>query len=82
MDFGDGVNDIIYLKGWGVKELLEYKIFNRWGEVVFETGYINVGWNGSYKSVLQNNEVYVYKVLVKNWKDEEQLLEGHIKLIR
>ncbi|PCI94945.1 MAG: mannosidase [Flavobacteriales bacterium] len=79
---GDGVNDIIYLKGWGIKELLEFKIFNRWGELVFETEDINVGWNGYYKGVLQNNDIYVYKVMVKNWKEEEQTLEGHINLMR
>ena len=79
---GDGVNDIIYLKGWGIKELLEFKIFNRWGEVVFETDDINVGWNGFYKGVLQNNDIYVYKVMVVNWKEEEQTLEGHINLMR
>ncbi|MFB0925411.1 MAG: gliding motility-associated C-terminal domain-containing protein, partial [Vicingaceae bacterium] len=79
---GDGVNDIIYLKGWGIKELMEFKIFNRWGELVFETDDIDVGWNGYYKGVLQNNDIYVYKVMVQNWKEEEQTLEGHINLMR
>ena len=79
---GDGVNDVIYLQGWGIKELIEYKIFNRWGELVFETDELAVGWNGYYKGILQNNDVYVFKVMVKNWKDEEQTLEGHINLMR
>jgi gliding motility-associated-like protein len=79
---GDGVNDVIYLQGWGIKELIEYKIFNRWGEVVFETDELTVGWNGYYKGILQNNDVYVFKVMVTNWKNEELTLEGHINLMR
>lgn len=79
---GDGVNDIIFIKGWGIKEVLEYKIFNRWGELVFETDDELVGWDGYYKGVLQNNDIYVYKVQVIDWRDEEQVLEGHINLVR
>jgi gliding motility-associated-like protein len=79
---GDGVNDIIYLEGWGIKEVLEYKIFNRWGELVFETDKKEVGWNGYYKGVLQNNDVYVFKVQVVTFKEETQSLEGHINLMR
>jgi len=79
---GDGVNDIIYIKGWGIKELIEFKIFNRWGELIFETDDENVGWNGYYKGVLQNNDIYVYKIMVISWRDETQTLEGHINLMR
>lgn len=79
---GDGVNDVIYLKGWGIKELLYFKIFNRWGELVFETNDINVGWNGYYKELLQNNDTYTYKAVVKTWKNEELEGVGHINLMR
>lgn len=79
---GDGVNDVIFLKGWGIKELIEFKIFNRWGELIFETNDENIGWDGYYKGVLQNNDTYVYKVMVTDWKDNSQTLEGHINLMR
>lgn len=79
---GDGINDLIFVEGWGIKELLEYKIVNRWGEIIFETTDLSKGWDGKYKGEVQNNDVYVYKVLVKTWRDEEKSKEGYINLIR
>ena len=79
---GDGNNDLIFVEGWGIKELLEYKIFNRWGELVFETNDLSVGWNGYYKGMLQNNDVYLVQVRVITWKDEEKSFEGYINLMR
>ncbi|MBI2280817.1 MAG: PKD domain-containing protein [Bacteroidetes bacterium] len=79
---GDGVNDIIYAKGWGVKELIEFKIFNRWGELIFISTDLEIGWDGYYKGVLQNNDIYVYKIQALTWRDEVQALEGHINLMR
>ncbi|MDF2435989.1 MAG: large protein [Bacteroidota bacterium] len=79
---GDGVNDIIYVKGWGIKELKSFQIYNRWGELVFESNDIELGWNGLYKGILQNNDVYVYKVRATSWADKELTKEGHINLLR
>ena len=84
---GDGNNDIIYVKGWGIKDLVSFQIYNRWGELVFETSDINVGWNGFYKDVLQNNDVYTYKVVAKMFTADENVdkteeLQGHINLMR
>ncbi|MBL4586389.1 MAG: gliding motility-associated C-terminal domain-containing protein, partial [Flavobacteriales bacterium] len=44
------------------KDLIEYKIFNRWGEELFFTQNVDEGWDGRFKGVLQNNDVYVYKI--------------------
>lgn len=79
---GDGVNDVIYAKGWGVKELIEFKIFNRWGELIFISNDIEIGWDGYYKGILQNNDIYVYKIQALTWKNETQSLEGYINLMR
>jgi len=79
---GDGVNDIIYVEGWGIKELMEFQIFNRWGEMMFESNDKAIGWDGYYKGVLQNNDVYAFKVRALTWRDETQTLEGYINLMR
>ncbi len=78
----DGINDIVYVEGWGIRELLYFQIYNRWGELLFETTNIEEGWNGYFNGVLQNNDIYVYKVKVLTWLDEEIFKEGHINLIR
>ena len=51
---GDGVNDILFVQGKGVKMVKSFRIFNRWGEVVFEkTNFLPgdpaYGWNGKIR---------------------------------
>lgn len=79
---GDGNNDVLYVRGWGIKELVTFEIYNRWGELLFKTNNINEGWDGYYKDELQNNEVYAYKVVAKSWLDKEISKEGFIHLMR
>lgn len=79
---GDGANDVISVEGWGIKKLEEFRIFNRWGEEMFFTTDEEQGWDGYYKGVLQNNDVYVYKIRAYTWRDELKTLEGHINLLR
>ncbi len=77
----DSKNDKVYVKGWGIKKLIEYKVFNRWGQEIFSTDNINEGWDGTFKGQKQNSDVYVYKVKVITWKEEEKYVEGYINLL-
>ena len=86
---GDGINDVIYVKGWGIKSLETFEIYNRWGELIFKTNNIEEGWDGFYKGELQNNDVYAYKVIGTSWKldpssgqDAKLIKEGYIHLMR
>src|ERR1019366_2537518 len=79
---GDGLNDIIYVDGWGIKDLISFEIYNRWGELIFKTSELTEGWNGYYKGVLQNSDTYVYKVDATTYRDTEVAKEGHINLMR
>jgi gliding motility-associated-like protein len=79
---GDGVNDVIYVEGWGLKDLLTFEIYNRWGELVFKTSELTEGWDGYYNGMLQNNDIYVYKVSAQTFRNTEILYEGHINLMR
>ncbi|MDQ3191547.1 MAG: gliding motility-associated C-terminal domain-containing protein, partial [Bacteroidota bacterium] len=80
---GDGVNDLVFVRGWGIKQLLEFNIYNRWGELVFSTDDINQGWDGKYKGVLQNIETYAYTVKAETFIDADPITKkGFIKLLR
>ncbi|PCJ88416.1 MAG: hypothetical protein COA57_03310 [Flavobacteriales bacterium] len=79
---GDGINDIIYVDGWGIKNLIEFKIFNRWGQMVFETTDINKGWDGNYNGAQQNIDSYAYTVQVESYEGEIKPKKGYINLIR
>jgi gliding motility-associated-like protein len=59
-------------------------VFNRWGQLVFESNDINVGWNGLFNGVPQNMETYVYQVSVETYLDSDPTLSktGTFKLIR
>lgn len=63
---GDGINDILYVDGWGVHLINQFEltIYNRWGQVVFQTKNINEGWDGKYKGKIQNIDTYTYTIKV------------------
>ncbi|HLV41591.1 MAG TPA: gliding motility-associated C-terminal domain-containing protein, partial [Brumimicrobium sp.] len=78
---GDGNNDFIPVRGECVNNL-SFKIFNRWGNLVFETNKLNDGWDGYYKGELQNSGIYVY-VLKATLENGETVNEsGDITLLR
>ncbi|MCB0396765.1 MAG: PKD domain-containing protein [Flavobacteriales bacterium] len=79
---GDGVNDVIYVRGWGIQDLLEFTIYNRWGEVVFQTSDVKEGWDGFYKGKLQNIETYAYTASAKLYNGEIRTKKGYIALLR
>ena len=59
-----------------------FKIFNRWGNLVFETNQLNDGWDGYYKGELQNTGIYVY-TLDATFSNGKNIKEsGDITLIR
>lgn len=64
---GDGNNDLIFVNGWGIKSLVEFKIYNRWGQLVFESSDINEGWDGRFNGKDQNNDTYTYHAVVETW---------------
>lgn len=79
---GDGHNDIIYAKGWGLKELLSFKIYNRMGEKLFESNDFNKGWDGRYKGKAQPIETYVYVVEGLTYSGKTISKKGNINLMR
>ena len=62
---GDGDNDRIYVRGWGIEELIEFSIYNRWGEKVYTSTDLYEGWDGTYKGKPQNIDSYAYYAKVK-----------------
>ena len=78
---GDGINDVFFLKTYRIKQL-DLQIFNRWGELVFETNDKNQGWNGFYKGVMAVDDIYVWKAKYISTSEERGSLTGHITLIK
>ncbi len=80
---GDGDNDRIYVKGWGIKKLLEFSIYNRWGEKVYTSTDINEGWDGTFNGKPQNVDSYAYYVRCETYIDPQPITKkGTFTLIR
>lgn len=77
----DNNNDIVFVQGWGIKELVSFEIYNRWGELIHVSNDLEQGWDGTYRGVLQNSDAYAYKVTVLDWRNETIYREGYINLI-
>ncbi|MGG9961056.1 PKD domain-containing protein [Ferruginibacter sp. SUN106] len=83
----DGVNDVFYPRGTGLFAIQSMRIFNRWGEMVFQKANLfpndpAAGWNGRYNGRLQNSDVYTY--IIEIICENSQLLtyKGNITLIQ
>lgn len=62
---GDGHNDVFYPRGSSITRISSLKIFNRWGELIyqrrdFSANDASAGWNGLYKGKPANQDVYIY----------------------
>lgn len=79
---GDGLNDLARLVGdASVVDDFTLRIYNRWGEAVFQTNDATKGWDGYYKG--QKAEVGTYYYLVRyKYDGEEELLKGDLMLVR
>ncbi|WP_159455977.1 PKD domain-containing protein [Chitinophaga eiseniae] len=84
---GDGVNDVFYIRGRGLQSIRIFRIYNRWGQVMFEraslsTDDASTGWDGRFKGVLLNPDVFIYYAEVVCDNGESTILKGNITLIR
>ena len=60
----------------------QMQIFNRWGELLFESNDPNVGWNGYYKGKLVPQDVYAFKISAVFNNGEQETMIGDATLIR
>jgi|TARA_B110000093_G_scaffold13094_1_gene12271 gliding motility-associated-like protein len=61
---------------------MQLTIFNRWGEIMFQTTDKNEKWNGIYRGVPAQQDVYAYALKVTALNDEVYTYTGTITLIR
>lgn len=78
---GDGKNDILYVRGAAVDKM-NLRIYNRWGQLVFESNDLKDGWDGTYKGKPQEVEAYAF-ILNVTFVDETTLYKrGNVTLLR
>ena len=77
----DGNNDKLFVQS-DVVENLYFAIYDRWGEILFETQDINIGWDGTYKGEKCEPAVFVYYLKATCIDKKEFIKKGNITLIR
>jgi gliding motility-associated-like protein len=84
---GDGENDIFFPRGEGIKKIKSLRVYNRWGEIVFEKNNIEIndqvnGWDGTFKGAQLKPDTFVYLVEGVCESDAVLTWKGDINLIR
>lgn len=58
-------------------------IYNRWGEVVFESNNADMGWDGTYGGKVMQDGTYTWRIEFKDlYDDERYIYQGHVTLLR
>ena len=78
---GDGQNDILFIRGYGIDEM-ELRIFSRNGEMVFRTTDSSTGWDGTYNGTKQGSDVYVYYLKATLANGEKVEKKGNVTLLK
>jgi gliding motility-associated-like protein len=82
---GDAFNNVfqpVFTSGF---DPYSYKllIFNRWGELLFESNNAEIGWDGTYGGKMVQDGVYLYKITFRDlYSDKRYDVQGHLSLLR
>lgn len=85
---GDGINDLFYIySDGGVAKIRSLRIYDRWGELLFETFNIQpndpkVGWNGKFKNKKLDNGVFIFVADIEFTDGETELYKGDLTIHR
>jgi gliding motility-associated-like protein len=69
------------VQGYAISKMT-WKIYNRWGQLVFTSLNQGTGWNGRYKGELQPQEVYAYTLAIEFTDGTKINKKGDITLLR
>jgi len=78
---GDGMNDVLFVRGQHIARM-EFKVFDRWGEKVFESTDPANGWDGRFKGMLVDPAVFVHHLKVWCIDGQEYFTKGNVTVVR
>lgn len=78
---GDGNNDKFRVANVTFQKVIEFRVFNRWGQEVFQAQNNN-GWDGTWNGVAQDANVYKYIARVAYPDGHTETFKGDVVLIR
>lgn len=79
---GDGLNDTFKPILLGMKSLAYFRVYNRFGELMFSTSQVDHGWDGVYKGKPQDTATFVWMAGGVTYKGQVRKKKGYVVLIR
>jgi len=76
-----GINSVINVRGFGIGKM-NWRIYNRWGQMIFQSASKRQGWDGFYKGKLQPIDTYTYTLDVEFTDGKKLRKTGDITLLR
>jgi gliding motility-associated-like protein len=78
----DGRNDVFHISNLKYQRVIEFRVFNRWGQEVFTTTDGAKGWDGTFKGAPQEVGVYHYLIRITTPEGKMRTYKGDVTLIR
>ena len=78
---GDGTNDILYVNGLGISSLV-FRVFNRYGQLVFESDDQSIGWNGNFNGEPLNPATFAWTLECIMVDGVAVKLNGNVTLLK
>lgn len=79
---GDGLNDLFSALPVGIKSTEWFRLYNRYGQMIFETSNPGIGWDGRFKGKPQDPGVYVWMIRGTGYNNKLIEMKGTVMLIR
>jgi gliding motility-associated-like protein len=79
---GDGRNDVFQFLAIGVPDIQYFRVFNRWGQLLYDSPVRGRGWDGKLKGVEQPAGIYVWMVQGKDYNGRVITKKGTVMLVR
>ena len=79
---GDGLNDVFMPMGLKFQHLVEFRVYNRWGQELFYSNNKDRGWDGTYHGQKQDLDTYYYQIIVARPGGGNVVYKGDVSLIR
>jgi gliding motility-associated-like protein len=78
---GDNENDVLYVRGIWIEKMI-FRIFDRWGELVFESTEVANGWDGSFRGKKLDPDVYDFYLDVTCVGGLKSITKGNVTLMK
>ena len=77
----DGINDFFVPIGNSKIEIETFKVYNRWGQLVYNNETPSTGWDGNFMGIPAPTDVYVYQIIYTA-NAHQEMMNGDVTLVR